>query len=223
MEMFIQKASLRLIGTAVSSSCTLRCLPACQRLRYFSRVPKPGAVIFDSHIQRSSSRITSSRELGTHNLHITCGIHSLRPYRFYSTQPTKDSSDAVPISPAKPNVFQKMKQMTKDYWHVLLPVHIFTSIGWMLIFYSAAKNSVDVIWIMEKFHCPERFIEALRGSSAGFWAVAYALYKIFTPLRYMVTVAGTTLGVKYLTRLGYLKRGSLASSVQKSQTEPPKT
>lgn len=41
---------------------------------------------------------------------------------------------------------------------------------------------------MEKLRFSEKYIEALRGSSAGFWAVAYALYKIFTPLRYMITV-----------------------------------
>lgn len=42
----------------------------------------------------------------------------------------------------KVSVFQKMKQMTKDYWHVLIPVHIITSIGWVAIFYIAIRKYV---------------------------------------------------------------------------------
>jgi len=34
----------------------------------------------------------------------------------------------------------------------------------------------------------EKYVDLIRNSSAGNWAVTYALYKIFTPLRYTVTV-----------------------------------
>lgn len=43
----------------------------------------------------------------------------------------------------KVSVFQKMKQMTKDYWHILIPVHIVTSIGWVAIFYIAIRKYVN--------------------------------------------------------------------------------
>jgi len=50
----------------------------------------------------------------------------------------------------KLTVFQKMKQMTKDYWHVLIPVHVITSIGWVAIFYTAVRKYV----LMElTYHC----------------------------------------------------------------------
>lgn len=42
----------------------------------------------------------------------------------------------------KISVFQKMKQMTKDYWHILIPVHIITSLGWVAIFYIAIRKYV---------------------------------------------------------------------------------
>lgn len=44
----------------------------------------------------------------------------------------------------KLSVFQKMKQMTKDYWHVLVPVHVITSIGWVAIFYAAVRKYVQM-------------------------------------------------------------------------------
>lgn len=43
-------------------------------------------------------------------------------------------------STQKLSVFAKMKQMTKDYWHVLIPVHVITSIGWIAIFYITIKK-----------------------------------------------------------------------------------
>lgn len=43
-------------------------------------------------------------------------------------------------STKKVSVFAKMKQMTKDYWHVLIPVHVITSIGWVAIFYATIKK-----------------------------------------------------------------------------------
>lgn len=39
----------------------------------------------------------------------------------------------------------------------------------------------------------------------GYVAVAYALYKVATPLRYTVTLGGTTLSINYLKKWGYIK------------------
>ncbi|XP_015610437.1 uncharacterized protein C18orf19 homolog A isoform X2 [Cephus cinctus] len=124
-------------------------------------------------------------------------------HRSYSAEANKDCYTPPPVQ--KQSVFQRMKQMTKDYWHILIPVHVITSIGWMSLFYIAAKNGVDIVGIMEYMKLSEKYLEMLRGSSAGHWAVAYALYKVFTPLRYTITVGGTTLSIRYLNRWGYLK------------------
>lgn len=39
----------------------------------------------------------------------------------------------------------------------------------------------------------------------GYLAISYAMYKIATPLRYTVTLGGTTLSIKYLREWGYIK------------------
>lgn len=99
--------------------------------------------------------------------------------------------------------------------------------------------------IMEHMQLSERYLEILRKSSAGDWALAYAVYKICTPIRYTVTVGGTTVSIRYLNKWGYLKSKPKALSdkevlsnkcatehkekyskteVQnKQQTDPPKT
>lgn len=47
--------------------------------------------------------------------------------------------------------------------------------------------------------------EHFRDSSMGYVAITYGLYKIATPLRYTVTLGGTTISIKYLTKHGYIK------------------
>lgn len=62
----------------------------------------------------------------------------------YSTSQKPDSCENkdcyAPPAVSKPSLFQRMKQMTKDYWHILVPVHLVTSTGWISIFYIAAKK-----------------------------------------------------------------------------------
>lgn len=41
---------------------------------------------------------------------------------------------------AKLSLFQRFKAMYRDYWYVLLPVHVVTSVGWFVGFYYVAKR-----------------------------------------------------------------------------------
>jgi hypothetical protein len=40
----------------------------------------------------------------------------------------------------KLSLLQRFKQMYRDYWYVLVPVHLFTSLGWFAGFYYLAKR-----------------------------------------------------------------------------------
>jgi len=130
-------------------------------------------------------------------------------------QSSEGHCPSKPQTEQKLSVFQKMKQMTKDYWHVLVPVHVITSIGWVAIFYTAVRNGVDIVQLLEYMNFSEKYVDLIRNSSAGNWAITYALYKIFTPLRYTVTVGGTTMAIRYLSKLGYVK--ALSFKLQSSQ------
>merc|ERR1739840_32944 len=45
----------------------------------------------------------------------------------------------------------------------------------------------------------------LRNNNAGYYAIAYAMYKVASPARYFVTVGGTTISINYLKKYGYIK------------------
>ncbi|XP_015510855.1 protein FAM210A isoform X1 [Neodiprion lecontei] len=218
MELFIGRACLRLVSSPVKLSRNLAHLqtsfPGYERRRCLPQGQKLGTSVFEMYCQPSLTQVYKTKQIERRN---PCNITGFAQRRFFSNQPNKDcNTTSTPVQQL--TVFQKMKRMTKDYWYVLIPVHVVTSAGWVLIFYVAAKNSVDVIWILEKLHVSEKYIEALRGSSAGFWAIVYALYKIFTPLRYMVTVGGTTLGIRYLRKMGYMKSKLRTTPTQKPQS-----
>lgn len=164
--------------------------------------------------------------------------------RYCQSKPTKDAcKESTECQPAKVSIFAKMKQMGKDYWHILLPVHTVTSIGWMVMFYLTIKNGVDIIQVMEYLNFSDKYLDRIRNTSAGNWALAYVLFKIATPLRYTVTVGCTTMAIKVLSRSGIVKPlpfGKQSQMIYKTtesnkttmpqkqlkverQTEPPKT
>ncbi len=97
------------------------------------------------------------------------------------------------------------KRLTKDYWYVLVPVHLVTSTVWIGTFYLMVKSGVDIPGLLERMGTSHEKIEKIGHSKWAHLLLAYACYKIATPARYTVTVAGTTLTVRHLRRKGYLR------------------
>ncbi|XP_059485409.1 protein FAM210A [Neocloeon triangulifer] len=122
-----------------------------------------------------------------------------------SDQP-KENNTNEPIEEKKLSLFQKFKQMYKEYWYVLLPVHCATSAVWVGCFYYIVRSGVDVPSLLQTLHVPDKALEFIKNnSSTGHLAVVYALYKVATPARYFVTVGGTTFAINKLKKLGYIK------------------
>lgn len=114
----------------------------------------------------------------------------------------EQSDDEVP---KKLGLFARFKLMYKQYWYVLIPVHVITSVGWFAGFYYLSQSGVDIPAVLETLRVSETIIDKLKDSSMGHVAIAYLCYKIATPVRYMVTLGGTTISIKYLEQYGYIK------------------
>lgn len=95
--------------------------------------------------------------------------------------------------------------MYKDYWYVLVPVHLVTSAAWLGGFYYLASSGVDIPALLESMNFNERIVNSMRNSSMGYFAITYGLYKIATPARYAITLGGTTVSINYLKKWGYIK------------------
>ena len=190
---------------------------------------------FVQQIVNSSSHFSSSRILHQGQF---CCIFTYRQQRcnniFESVPEKHDITNLYPSSTtilraystehndkqpeANPGIVKRFKQMFKDYWYVLLPVHVATSAVWLGGFYVALKSGVDIVGLLERLGTSERILDYLRHSEAGYIALSYACYKIATPARYAVTVGGTTLAISKLKDTGYLKSTSeMASQLKESK------
>lgn len=56
-----------------------------------------------------------------------------------STIEKDDATESI-LPPANLGLFARFKMMYKQYWYVLVPVHVVTSTGWLLGFYYLSKR-----------------------------------------------------------------------------------
>lgn len=74
-----------------------------------------------------------------------------------------------------------------------------------MFFFPFICSGVDIPALLETMHVSEAVVTKLRDSTLGHAAIAYLCYKIATPVRYTVTLGGTTLSIKYLSKWGYIR------------------
>lgn len=127
---------------------------------------------------------------------------------YFSTKKDSSETKAVvggEVTEEKMRFFHRYHKMFKEYWYVMLPVHIATSIIWFGSFYYLATCGVDVVPLLEAVGLPDTLISPLRHSGLGYIATASAMYKLATPARYAVTLGGTSIAIRQLSRRGLIK------------------
>ena len=61
------------------------------------------------------------------------------------------------------------------------------------------KSGVNIVGMLEYIGTSQRILDYLSNSEAGYYALSYACYQIATPVRYTVTVGGTTIAIAKYT------------------------
>jgi len=111
--------------------------------------------------------------------------------------------------------------MVKDYWYVIIPVEIGTSIVWYAAIYLSLRSGLDIVSLLETLGASEETLARLPRAEAGYHALAFICYKCISPLRHGLSLAISSVVVTRLekTRPGYLKTsGDLArESVEMSR------
>ncbi|XP_067930360.1 uncharacterized protein C18orf19 homolog A-like [Watersipora subatra] len=114
---------------------------------------------------------------------------------------TKQSKDE-PQDEKGLTVFQRFTQVYKEYGKTLIAVHCVTSLLWYGGFYLVAQSGIDLLPFLVKMGASEAIQS--KYSAAGDYVVAYILYEIAKPVRYISTLALTRQAVVYMRRMGYL-------------------
>jgi len=102
--------------------------------------------------------------------------------------------------------------MIRDYWYIIIPVEIVTSVGWYAAIFLSLKSGVDIIEILTNMGVSQQTLDRLpaAGGDAGYHALTFICYKAISPLRHGISL-GISAGVVAKledTRPGYLKTSS---------------
>ncbi|XP_073535076.1 protein FAM210A [Phyllobates terribilis] len=189
--------------------------------------PRIGCQVLMFHGQNqwfhSAPRHDSSQDKGDHQ------IPSLHASDSEKSKDISSAADApVPIDETDPlqdksiGLVQRFKKTFKQYGKVMVTVHVLTSSVWLGTFYYAAVKGINVVPFLEWVGLPESIVNILKNSESGNVLTAYALYKIATPVRYTVTLGGTSISVKYLRKYGYLSTPPLVKDYIQDKMEETK-
>ena len=75
------------------------------------------------------------------------GLTKFEPYRLVALTCKDNFQD---VEPKKVGIVAKYKKLCRDYWYVLLPVHVATSAVWFGSFYILCKSGVDVTSLLSR-------------------------------------------------------------------------
>uniref|UniRef100_A0A1B6G092 DUF1279 domain-containing protein n=1 Tax=Cuerna arida TaxID=1464854 RepID=A0A1B6G092_9HEMI len=114
---------------------------------------------------------------------------------------TSSGDNQVPETPKLSNK-AKLKRAVKDYGATVIIFHVTISLMSLGISYLAISSGLDVASLLEKIGLDPKS-EIAAGAST--FVVAYAVHKVFAPVRISITLGSTPFIVRYLRRAGILK------------------
>jgi hypothetical protein len=138
-------------------------------------------------------------------------LHLLPPSSILSSH-TRDISTSQTRLTKKEGVMARFKQMVKDYWYVIIPVEIGTSVIWYGAIFISLKSGVDLVEILATMGVSENTLGKLpsAGGDYGYHALTFLCYKVISPIRHTISLAISAALVSRLekTRPGYLRTSS---------------
>ncbi|XP_052329177.1 protein FAM210B, mitochondrial isoform X3 [Oncorhynchus keta] len=104
-----------------------------------------------------------------------------------------------------PSKTQQLKKIFKEYGAVGVSFHICTSLMSLGMFYLAVSSGIDMAAILYKIGFSESLIQSKLAAGTSTFVLAYAIHKLFAPLRISITVISVPLLVRYLRKSGLFK------------------
>ncbi|XP_067314313.1 protein FAM210B, mitochondrial [Pseudorasbora parva] len=108
-------------------------------------------------------------------------------------------------SDEKPNKTQQLRKVFKEYGAVGVSFHIGISLISLGIFYLAVSSGLDVAALLCKLGFSESVVQSKLAAGTSTFVLAYAVHKVFAPLRISITLVCVPLIVRHLRRTGLFK------------------
>ncbi|XP_007185505.2 protein FAM210B, mitochondrial [Balaenoptera ricei] len=100
---------------------------------------------------------------------------------------------------------QQLKKIFQEYGAVGVSVHIGISLISLGMFYMVVSSGVDMSAILLKLGFKESLVQSKMAAGTSTFVVAYAIHKVFAPVRISITLVSVPLIVRYFRKVGIFK------------------
>lgn len=100
---------------------------------------------------------------------------------------------------------EQLKRAFKEYGAVIVVFHVTLSLASLGTCYLIVSSGLDVAQLLTSIGLGDNQFTAKIAAGAGTFVAAYALHKLFVPVRMSITLGATPFIVKYLRQVGFLK------------------
>ncbi|XP_029816246.1 protein FAM210B, mitochondrial [Manacus vitellinus] len=119
------------------------------------------------------------------------------PPKYTATDPSGENK--------KLNKSQQLKQVFKEYGAVGVSFHVGISLVSLGIFYLAVSSGVDMTAVLLKLGFSESSLQSRMAAGTSTFVLAYAVHKLFAPVRISITVVSVPFVVRYCRKIGFFK------------------
>ncbi|XP_065547987.1 protein FAM210B, mitochondrial [Lathamus discolor] len=134
---------------------------------------------------------------------------TLRSAAGSSAKDTGGSSEKAATDPSgenkKLNKSQQLKRVFKEYGAVGVSFHVGISLVSLGIFYLAVSSGVDMTAVLFKLGFSESSLQSKMAAGTSTFVLAYAIHKLFAPVRISITVVSVPFVVRYCRKIGFFK------------------
>ncbi|XP_034725213.1 protein FAM210B, mitochondrial [Etheostoma cragini] len=120
---------------------------------------------------------------------------------------TSSSTAKAPREPEgeKPNKTQQLKKVFKEYGAVGVSFHIGISLMSLGMFYLLLSSGIDMTAVLCKVGFSEAVVQSKMAAGTSTFVLAYAVHKLFAPVRISITLVSVPLIVRYFRKTGLFK------------------
>lgn len=105
----------------------------------------------------------------------------------------------------KPNKTQQLKKVFKEYGAVGVSFHVCISIMSLGMFYLLVSSGIDMAAVLCKVGFSEAMVKSKMAAGTSTFVLAYAIHKLFAPVRISITLVSVPLIVRYFRKTGLFK------------------
>ncbi|XP_048877778.1 protein FAM210B, mitochondrial [Brienomyrus brachyistius] len=117
-------------------------------------------------------------------------------------QPSDGAPGQVPQELSKA---QQLKKVFKEYGAVGVAFHVGISLMSLGMCYVAVSSGIDVTALFYKLGFAEALVQSKVAAGTSTFVLAYAVHKLFAPVRISITLVSVPLLVRYFRRVGLFK------------------